>query len=112
VTSSYYLGPDRGRWIPSSWDDIVAAAAAGILDEGTHWVEIKKDVPASSRSANLELARDLASLAVDGGLLVIGVVDANGKAGDVVGANLAGLVQRIDQVARDRVDPPLTVAPR
>jgi hypothetical protein len=109
--SSYYVGPDRGRWIPSSWDDVVSAAAAGVLDE-THWVELKREIPRSSRPANLELAKDLASLAVDGGLLVVGVADNGGRAGAVVGAELGGLAQRIDQVARDRIHPPLMVMPR
>lgn len=107
---SYYLGPDRARWTPGSWPDIGDAAAAGTLDE-TQWVELKAALPASSKPANLELARDLASLAVDGGLLVIGIEDDKGKAGAVTGVELAGLADRVDQVARDRVHPPLVVRP-
>jgi Schlafen, AlbA_2 len=107
---SYWLGPSLHRWMPTSLDDVVSAAAAGSLDE-THWVELKKAIPATSKEANLELARDLASLGADGGLLVIGVDDDGGRAGDVVGTgDLSRLRDRIDQVARSRVHPPLPVS--
>jgi len=45
---------------------------AGSLTE-TQWVECKLAIPAMSPGANAELATDLASLTVDGGVLVIGV---------------------------------------
>ena len=77
---SFYLGPHKPRFQAESWDDVVAAAAAGVLDE-THWVELKQAVPATSKPANLELAKDLASLSVDGGVLIIGIADARGAAG-------------------------------
>ena len=105
---SFYLGPRKPRLKAETWDDMVSAAAAGVLDE-THWVELKEAVPPSSKPANLELAKDLASLSVDGGVLVVGIVDAKGAAGDVVGTELAGLETRIAQVASGRVSPPLPV---
>lgn len=106
---SYYLGPSRDRWTPSSWQDVVDAAANGLLDE-TQWVELK-EMLRTGKDANLELARDLAALAVDGGLLVVGIQDQSGKAGEVVGTALVGLADRVDQVSRDRVHPPLIVRP-
>lgn len=105
---SFYLGPRKPRLLAQSWDDVVTAAAAGVLDE-THWVELKEAVPPSSKPANLELARDLASLSVDGGVLVVGIADAKGAAGDVVGTDLVGLETRIAQVASGRISPPLPV---
>lgn len=105
-----YLGPDRPRWVPETWNDLVEAAAGGVLDE-THWVELKVALPPKNRETNLELARDLASLAVSGGLLVIGIRDERGRAGDVVGTPLQGLIDRIDQVSRDNIHPPLVVRP-
>ncbi|TQN44145.1 putative DNA-binding protein [Blastococcus colisei] len=107
---SYYLGPHRTRWTPDTWRHVVDAAVAGTLDE-TQWVELKAALPAHSKPANLELARDLASLAVDGGLLIIGIEDDKGRAGAVSGVELADLADRVDQVARDRVHPPLVVRP-
>lgn len=68
---SAYLGPDKGRWTPATWEDVIAAAASGLLDE-THWVDLKRELPTHKRTHNTELAQDLASLAVDSGLLVIG----------------------------------------
>jgi hypothetical protein len=82
----------------------VCEAAAGRLLDETHWVELKKDLP-----NNTDLAKGLASLAVDGGLLLAGVTDDDGRAGDVCGTNLVGLVDRVGHVARDKVRPSLIV---
>jgi Putative DNA-binding domain len=103
-----YLGPRKGRWTPGGWSDVVEAAAGGLLDE-SHWVDLKQELPAGKRTANAELAQDLASFAVDGGLLVIGVEDHNSRAGKVCGVELAKLADRVDQVARDKARPPLVV---
>ena len=103
-----YLGPGKGRWTPAGWSDVVEAAAGGLLDE-SHWVDLKQELPAGKRTHNTELAQDLASFAVDGGLLVIGVEDHNSRAGKVCGVELAKLADRVDQVARDKVRPSLVV---
>ncbi|NKS66363.1 hypothetical protein GS461_09750 [Rhodococcus hoagii] len=108
MTHSFYLGPKKARFTPSSWDDIVTAAGDGLLDEG-HWVELKKDLPPKGASANTELARDLASLSVDGGSFIIGIEDNKGQAGDVTGAKIDGLASRLDATAQARVDPPLAI---
>ena len=105
---SAYLGPEKGRWTPAQWSDVVEAAAGGLLDE-SHWVDLKQELPAGNRAHNTELAKDLASLAVDGGLLLIGIEDHNSYAGNVRGVELARLADRVDQVARDRVRPSLVV---
>lgn len=106
--SSAYLGPEKGRWTPDAWSDVVEAAAGGLLDE-SHWVDLKQELPAGKRTHNTELAQDLASLAVDGGLLVVGIEDHNSRAGKVRGVELAKLADRVDQVARDKVRPSLVV---
>lgn len=105
---SAYLGPQKGRWAPARWSDVVDAAAGGLLDE-SHWIDLKQDLPPRNRAHNTDLAKDLASLAVDGGLLVIGVEDRQSRAGRVCGVELAGLADRVDQIARDRVHPSLMV---
>lgn len=106
-TGSYYLGPGQPRLRLSSWSDVETAAASGVLAE-TAWVELKEAVPASSKSANKELARDLASLSVDGGTLLIGVRD---KTFEVTGVSeqLSGITTRVSQVASVTVNPPLSV---
>ncbi|MGE2842461.1 hypothetical protein ACQGFI_02810 [Rhodococcus sp. 2.95] len=68
MTSSHYLGPGKPRFAPTTWEEIEIAVDAGILDEG-RWVELKKEIPAKSKGSNKELAKDLASLSVDGGTL-------------------------------------------
>jgi hypothetical protein len=106
--SSAYLGPEKGRWTPTAWSDVVEAAAGGLLDE-SHWVDLKQELPAGKRTHNTELAQDLAALAVDGGLLVVGIEDHDSRAGKVCGVELARLADRVDQVARDKVRPSLVV---
>lgn len=83
MTTSYYLGPRPDRFAPASWSDIEAAAVAGTLDV-SRWVELKKDVPASSKGSNRELAKDLASLSIDRGTLIVGIEEESaGVAGKV-----------------------------
>lgn len=108
MRSTAFLGPDKGRWGPATWSDVVEAAAGGLLDE-SHWVDLKQELAAGKATINTDLAKDLASLAVDGGLLVIGIEDHNSHAGTVCGVELAGLADRVDQIARDKVRPSLVV---
>lgn len=111
MTTSYrgsaYLGPSKGRWVPTDWAAVVDAATGGLLDE-SHWVDLKQELP-RGRTHNTSLAEDLASFAIDGGLLVIGIEDNNSRAGKVSGVLLGTLADRVDQVARERVKPPLVV---
>ncbi|GAA0812231.1 AlbA family DNA-binding domain-containing protein [Spirilliplanes yamanashiensis] len=107
-SATAYLGPDHGRWRPDTWQDLLDAAAGGLLDE-SHWVDLKRELPTGKPKHNTDLAKDLASLAVDGGLLVIGIEDDESRAGEVCGVELAKLADRVDQVARDKVRPRLDV---
>lgn len=96
------------RWVPRSEDDLVEAVRQGLLEEG-HRIEFKRGIPAV-KDANKELARDLASLAIDGGTLVVGISE-NLKTGalSLAPQPLAGLAERIEQVARSIPDPELSV---
>lgn len=105
VTSAY-LGPNAPRWEPRTEEDLKGAIEQGLLEE-THWVELKEEL-ASGKGANKELARDLASLAVHGGTLIVGVAEKDG------GLELApqpydGVAERVEQVAHSVPDPPLHV---
>jgi hypothetical protein len=110
--TSFYIGPHRPPLTLATWDDLVAAVQAGSTRE-TQWCELKKDVPADSDKANDELAKDLASLTVDGGVLMIGVKDNASTAADVVGLaqdKVAGLSTRISQIAGGpRISPTMHV---
>lgn len=99
-----YLGPSRGTVTFSTWEDLVRAASGGLLDE-TQWCELKVMPSPSDKPNNVELARDLASLSVYGGLLIFGVEDKTFK---VLGCDTGGLDDRVAQVAMTRVSPPLS----
>ncbi|OFV73509.1 AlbA family DNA-binding domain-containing protein [Rhodococcus erythropolis] len=109
MTYSFHLRPQKPRFTPSGWDDIANAAADGILDD-PHWVELKRTLPPRSAGVNTELARDLASLSVDGGVFVIGIEDNHGKPGAVTGADTRGFISRLDATTKSIVTPPLTIS--
>ena len=94
--------------LPHDEDDLREAFFDGRLDEHT-WCELKRELAPRSKAANLELARDLASLAVDGGSLYIGVDEKAPDGNPLRPQPLAGLRERVDQVARSRVAPALFV---
>jgi hypothetical protein len=102
VASSFYA---VNAWPPRTESALKAAADDGYLRE-THVLELKRELPTGD-AANKELAVDLASLAIDGGLLIIGVDEATGPGLSAV--PLAGLAERVEQVARTRIDEPLSL---
>lgn len=83
--------------------------AAGDLEE-THFFEIKQDI-AGGKGGGKELARDLAQFGIDGGVLLIGVVESKDTSPSwhPTPIPLAGLSERIEQLARSTVDPPLNI---
>ncbi|GLZ00785.1 ATP-binding protein [Actinoplanes sp. NBRC 103695] len=108
--ASVYLGPAHGRWLPRSWADLIAAATAGMLDESP-WLDLKKELPAAGARErhNRELAKDIAAMAVDGGVLIIGITDDNSRAGEVLGVPIDGLADRVDLIARNGPSPSAAV---
>lgn len=108
---SFYLGPAQPRRHLDTWEDIVAAAGEGVLEE-SRWVELKQALPVprqgkSKKDANAELAADLASLSVDGGVFIVGIADDHGRAGEVTGTTLEGARTKISQVAANTISPAL-----
>lgn len=72
-------------------------------------MELKRDFP-GGRPGNTKLAKEAASLAVDGGLLILGVdEDDAGRAATVCGTDLNGLAERVDATIRSNTHPPLFV---
>ena len=106
--SSIYLSQSTPRWEPQTEADIAAAIAEGLLDE-THYLDLKREV-LPGRGENRELARDLAQFAIDSGTLLIGVEEVKGSQPTLAPTALDGLAERVEQVARSVVDPPLFVA--
>ncbi|HEX9219999.1 MAG TPA: ATP-binding protein, partial [Gemmatimonadaceae bacterium] len=102
VTSSFHA---TGAWPPQTEAALEKAAKERHLVE-THVLELKREVGAGDKE-NKELARDLASLAIDGGLLIIGVDEDMDYA--LTPVPLDGLAERVEQVAGSRIDEPLPV---
>ena len=92
-------------WVPESEEELERAIAHGL--EETHHLELKRQL-GDGGPANVELARDLAALAVDGGVLLIGVDEGNEKQPPRLNpVRLSGLAERIEQVAGTRIDEPI-----
>lgn len=99
-----FLGPNVGLAAFETWKQVLAAAQGGLLEEN-QWCELKQMLPPSKPATNIELAKDLASLSVHGGVLIFGIVD---NTYEVVGCDTGGMRDRIAQVAVARVHPPLS----
>jgi hypothetical protein len=94
------------RWIPKSEDELRDAVSGRVLVEN-HYLDFKATIGTGDK-ANLSLAIDLASFATDSGAIVVGV-DEGTDPPTLSPIPLAGLKERVDQIGRSRVDPPLLV---
>jgi hypothetical protein len=93
--------------VPADEAALRVAFDGGLLEE-RNWCELKALVE-SSKGANAELARDLASLAVDGGTLIVGLDEKAPNDNPLHPVELRGLAERVEQVADMKVHPPLLV---
>jgi hypothetical protein len=110
------------RSVPLTYHELAAALQAGVFPRERSWIDFKRrlypegadagDGPARER-VSLELAKDLASMAVLGGYLVYGVKEDKARhLFEVDDMQLpVGLHETVDAVARDRITPPLSVVP-
>jgi hypothetical protein len=96
------------RLIPATESELRAAIEAGSFDE-SHYSDVKTEL-APKESGNKKLAIDLASFAVDGGMIAVGVAEKETK--ELIPIPLVGLKERVDQIGRSRLDPPLAVTCR
>lgn len=93
--------------VPGTEVELREFVEARATQEGAH-LDFKAELrpgDAGTRS----LAADLASLAIDGGIIIVGVTDRPARLAPLA---LGGMRERVEQVARDRVDPPLSVRVR
>jgi Schlafen, AlbA_2 len=94
--------------LPADEGALRSMLGQGLLDEG-HALELKRELRPGT-AANKELARDLAQFTIDGGVLIIGVDEGDGTTPpSLTPVDLAELSERIEEVAANRVDPPLHV---
>jgi len=96
---------------PDNEAQIVAALDAGDLVE-SHQLELKRDAPVS-KAERSEIARDLASIALDGGSSLFGIEEMKDQhAFRLAPIDLPGRVESLEQTAELRIDPPLTIRAR
>ena len=97
-------------WRPRSEADIQRAIDDGLLSEN-HYLDCKREIGATPGERK-ETARDLASFAIDGGALLIGVAeDKANRTFTLAPQPLRGLVERVEDIAGAIIDPSLDVVP-
>lgn len=87
-------------------DDLRIALDEGRVREGDH-LDFKRELTPGDRGTR-EAAVDLASFAIEGGAILVGVTPA--RPASLAPIPLHGQQERIEQIARHRVDPPVRVA--
>lgn len=97
-----------------SEDQLFRLAEDGLLHEPTLGIEFKREI-----ENNKELAKEIASLAVDGGVLLLGVVDLKHRPLDATPeqhlqalSDPQQIEERVQNVARTRITPPLHIMTR
>lgn len=90
--------------------ELEEALRGGTLGE-SQWTDFKREL-SGGRQANRNLATDMASFAVDGGVIYVGV-DEDETPPSVKPVDLIGLPERVQQIASTgAIDPPLSVTTR
>lgn len=103
-----YRAPEQPRWQPRAEQDITEAIDGGLIAE-THYLDLKREFGRSSGERK-ELGRDLASFAIDGGALLIGLAELKEeRTWRLAPQPLDGLAERVEQIATQLIDPPLSV---
>lgn len=95
-------------WEPTTEEDLRFADDNGVLEESQRY-EFKGRLGKPGGAGNIELAKDLASLAVNGGVLIVGINDKGDRPPTLAPLNMSGLAERVGQIASMRCDPPLFV---
>lgn len=108
---SIYLSATNPRWSPTSEREIREALEGGLLEE-THYLDLKREL-APGRVKNREHARDLASFAIDGGTILVGIAEDTATGAVTLAPQpLSGLRERVESIARTIPDPPLSIVTR
>lgn len=100
-------------WQPTTYQQLTNAARNCDLSEATLRIEFKQKL-GQTPSARKSFAKELASLALDGGVLIVGITDESDRDPDnpMTALNpqpLQGLTDRIEQIAGTVPDPPIQV---
>jgi len=91
-------------WVPESAREVVEAVRSGSLEE-TDAFDAKAALPGTGRSR--DLAKDVAAMANDGGVLLYGVgEDEHDRPTVLTPIPLAGAAERVDQIVRTCISEP------
>lgn len=91
-------------WIPESEKEIVDVVTSGSLEESVTF-DAKAELPSKRR--NHELAKDVAAMATEGGVLLYGVAeDEHGRPTSLTPIPLAGQPERIAAIVRTSIAEP------
>jgi schlafen family protein len=103
-TGAQWLGiyqKDMDMWIPKSVTELEELIPQGIVEESAT-LDFKAELPHNSK----ELAKDVAAMANDGGVLVFGVgEDHHGQPTQLAPIALHGAAERITAIARSAISP-------
>lgn len=94
-------------WIPQSETELLAAIKSGNATENRH-LDFKQDI-GDSDSSRKETARDLASFALYGGVLIIGVSEPISGRFELSPVPLVDASERVEQIAATRPEPTIHV---
>lgn len=91
-------------WVPASEDELFAALAEGVVCESPYF-DVKEALPRAGK--NKDLAKDICAMTVDGGVLLYGVGGSDPtRPTKACPFELAGVAERIDQVAQTGIAEP------
>lgn len=96
-----------GIWLPTTEAEIEAVIFSGTAPEG-HFLDFKREL-GSTPGSRKETAQDIASLALDGGVLIVGVDEPEPGTYKLSPQPLADISERAEQIAANRPDPGLYV---
>lgn len=91
-------------WIPKNESEIQTVVTSGALEESATF-DAKRDVPNKS----IDIAKDVAAMANDGGVIIFGIGEDNNKRLTILNpVPLAGAAERIDSIVRTTIaEPPI-----
>jgi hypothetical protein len=91
-------------WLPKNEADIINAVNSGALEE-TDVFDAKKEV-----SKNQEVAKDVAAMANNGGVIIYGIgEDELGRLTQLTPIPLQGLAERVDAIVRSSISEPPSI---
>lgn len=92
-------------WLPKTEKEIIDAVQSGALSESSIF-DAKKELP----SKNQEIAKDVAAMANDGGVIIFGIGEDDNKQLKVLNPiPLAGVAEKVDAIVRSSLSEPPSI---